>query len=89
MELRPESGRVTITRDDWLAALSEAQSTLPEQDPNVLSTVELSEVLGCNVSTAKRKAAILVKAGKVEQSEKLIRMTNGGLKRVPAWRLLK
>ena len=72
-----------------MSALTEAQAVLPEQDPSLVTTRELADLLGCNISTAERKADLLVTSGKAERGEKLIRMVNGGIRKVSAWRLLK
>jgi hypothetical protein len=78
-----------ITRDEWLSALQEASTVLPEQDPDLMTARELGELLKCSVGTAKRKAVRLIEVGKAERSTKLIRMPDGSLRSVPAYRLRK
>ena len=77
-----------ITRDDWLAALADATAPPPD-DPDLLTVRELGEVLGLSREQTSRKVRILVAAGKAEQGHKLLRMADGRVVKVPAYRLLK
>lgn len=78
-----------ITRDEWLAAIEAAKAEPPPNDPNVLTTAELADVLGVGRCAAERAARNLVNAGSAERTTKVIRMVNGGLRTVPAYRLIK
>jgi len=77
-----------ITRNEWLAALDEA-NTPPPQDPNVLTVREFADLLGIGRDAAGDRIALLVKAGKAERVTKVIRNVSGSLVKVPAYRLLK
>lgn len=78
---------MTITRDAWLAALKHANDLIPEQDPSLLTIKELEGVFGCSNSVAKRRAIRLVELGLAIRGEKWIRMADGSLRKVPAYRL--
>lgn len=76
-----------ITRDDWLAALAEAERQMPEQDPAWLTVKELEDVFEVSNTSAKRKAERLVELGLAELGSKWIRLGDGSLRKVPAYRL--
>lgn len=80
---------MTISRDEWLAALAEAEAIPLEDDPNVLTVRELSDVFGVGPSQASKKARMLVEKGKAERTSKWIMRANSGPCRVPAYRLIK
>lgn len=76
-----------ITRDDWLSAMKEAIfAPLPETD--ALSIKELADLFQCQRNRASQKVQILVSAGLAEETTKLVRRSNGGVVRIPAYRLL-
>lgn len=76
-----------ITRDDWLLAMKEAIfAPLPETD--ALSIKELADLFQCQRNRASQKVQILVSAGLAEETTKLVRRSNGGVVRIPAYRLL-
>lgn len=79
---------MAITRDEWLAALAEAQTEAPPNDPSVLSASELCSVLGLGRAATDRAIKRLVDSGRAERTTKTIRMINGGLRIVPAYRLI-
>lgn len=76
-----------ITRDDWLKALHEA-TTQPPPESDALSILELAAVFGVGINAAMRRAARLLAAGAAEETTKQIRMKNGALRTVAAYRLL-
>lgn len=77
-----------ITRDDWLAAVKEAANA-PLPDSDALSLVELAEVFGVGRGAAQVRVDRLLAVGRAEQTSKLMRMKNGALRTVQAYRLLK
>lgn len=77
-----------ITRDEWLAAL-EAARPQPQHDPDVLTLIELAELLGVSRETARRKVNSLLAAGRVTTTTKAVLMTNGALRMATAYRLKK
>jgi hypothetical protein len=77
-----------IARDEWLAALKDAQPVL-EDDPSVLSTRELAEIFGLGLGAAKHRVELLVKAGKAQITQKPYRQSDGRIRTIPAYRLLK
>lgn len=80
--------RATINRDKWLKALKEATETpLPESD--AVSILEFAAMIGVNRAQADRRMAQLVAAGKATQTTKLKRRTDGGVIKIPAYRLVK
>lgn len=77
-----------ITRDDWLKALEEAaDAPLPETD--ALSLQELTAIFGVGLAATERRIHRLIAAGAAEETTKPIRMKNGGLRTVAAYRLLR
>lgn len=78
-----------ISRNDWLVAIEEAEKgQLPAEDPSVLTAVDLADLLGLCESATRRRIRHLVEANKAEITSKLIRLSDGRLKRVTAYRLL-
>lgn len=76
-----------INRDDWLTAVRAANEVpLPETD--ALTMRELTDLFGVGRPAAQRRVDQLVKIGAAEPTTKLMRMNNGGLRTVPAYRLL-
>lgn len=78
-----------ISRDEWLAALEEAQSAELTNDPNLLSLHEAASLLGLHFNTARRHLRLMVAKGIAERREKRIRAEDGKIRVVPAWRLVK
>lgn len=79
---------MSISRDDWMAAVREAaQSPLPESD--AVSIRELADLLGVDKSTADRHVKRLLHVGKAERTTKLTRTAIGTIMRVTAYRLLR
>jgi hypothetical protein len=78
----------TIARDEWLAALKDAQPVL-DTDPTVLSTRELADVFGMGLAATKHRLDLLVKAGKAQITQKQYRQSDGRIRVIPAYRLLK
>lgn len=77
-----------ITRDEWLSALNEAVQP-PEQDPSVLTASEIGALMGFRKPAALRHADRLVRTGRAQRATKVIQISNGQLRVVPAYRLLK
>ncbi len=77
-----------ITRDEWLTAIKDAQ-VLPRPEPDVFTMQELAGLLGMGRQAATQRVRLLVTAGKVEQTVKVIRASDGRLRTVTAYRLLK
>lgn len=80
---------MTISRDEWLTALQEAEAVPLPNDPSVLSISELGSLFGVGVAAATRKARVLLAAGKAVRTDKLIRQSDGRVRKVPAYRLVK
>lgn len=78
---------VTISRDEWLAALGEADTP---SDPDAVTTAEFATMLGCARCTAQNKLVRLVREGKAVRTMKLVdRGPLAGSTRVPAYKLVK
>lgn len=71
---------MSISRDEWLAALGEAAKPL---DPDAVTTRELAERYGIGVNTALRRVQALVREGRAVRVYKLV-----GGRREHAYRLV-
>lgn len=81
---------MSITREDWLVALSHAESApLPPDDPSVVTINEFGAILGKERSAAEKAMKKLLASGLAERTTKVIRMISGHLRTVPAYRLIK
>ena len=80
---------MNINRDEWLAAIADADTRPPlVDDPSALTAREFAELRGCAWSTAHVKLEALIRAGKVERVSKYVTDVGGRRLRVPAFRLL-
>lgn len=79
---------MSISRDDWLAALEAAQAEPPTNDPAVMTISELRVLFDRGRSTTEDIVKRLVATGKAARTVKYIRV-NGAWRRVPAYRLVK
>lgn len=75
---------MSITRDDWLAALKEVE---PPSDPDSLAAFELAVIWGCSPKVAGRRAKALVAAGRAVLTRKCAN-AGGSFQTVPAYKLL-
>jgi hypothetical protein len=75
---------MSITRDDWLRALGEADCPV---DDNALTVQELMALLDLTEASAARKAKRLVEDGKAERVRKRVENAAGQRITVPAYRL--
>lgn len=73
-----------ITRDEWLKALSQAETS----DPDALTAAEIRALTGVSKSATTTQIAALVKAGKARRTWKQITQVDGYRRRVPAYVLL-
>lgn len=88
MELRPECGGVSITRDDWLRAVAEIGEL--EDDQEALSIQEYADLMGTDYINATRQLNRLAKAGKAEKTRKNGRSpVDGRAVRFVAYRLVR
>lgn len=69
-----------ISRDEWIAALNEAQ---PVNDPAALTVTELAELIGISKPAARLRIAALVKAKRAIPTTKRVYRSI-----VPAYRLV-
>ena len=77
-----------ITRDDWLAALREAEADeIPESD--ALTVQEFADMIGMKRHAALRRMAILVREGRAVRTLKKFRRTDNQITSVSAYRLVK
>lgn len=77
-------------KNDWLEALEAvANAKLEKPGPEWKNRAQIGEMLGVKESSARRRVAELLKAGKAEK--KLFTMVNsgGGKTPVPHYRLIK
>lgn len=77
---------MTISRDEWLAALGAAALPL---EPDALSIRELSEMFGIPRKTTEEKMRDLVEKGKARRTVKLTTNALGHPRRVAAYVLIK
>lgn len=77
----------TINHSEWLEALGEASR--PEADPMALTVEEIGKLLKLQRAAATRRAEIMVAEGKATKVTKWITATDGTLRRVIAFKLLK
>ncbi len=77
-----------MTREDWLAALQEAEAAArPVNDPDVITLREFAELLQVSPEHAGRRMRQLVAAGLAESARKQIVRLNGAYYTVNAYRL--
>ena len=77
---------MTITRDEWLSALREAEGDEPN-DPSLLTACEYADLIGVCATTARAHLRRLVAGGKAVRLSKRIRGIDNKRRIVPAWRL--
>ncbi len=75
-----------ISRDLWLSTLAELER--PEDDPTALTAPEFATKFRIAYSTARLKLQGLVDAGRVTRVSKMIKCSDGRMKRVPAYKLV-
>lgn len=79
-----------ITRDDWMAAMREVnEKPLPDANDGAVTTLEFAVLVDVSRSQAYKRLIDLVNAGKAQRCFKLQRRNNGGVVKVPAFKLLK
>lgn len=79
----------TITRDEWLQALTEAGVHSAEDDQSALTTTEFAEMFGVTVSTAHSRLQLLVAAGKAQATRKWATNAYGRRIQYRAYRLVR
>lgn len=79
---------VEISREQWLKALDEAQPKV-EDDPTLLTVLELCEVFGLGRTAMRERVKLMVKAGTAIKSSKWIVDVTGRRQRASAYRLVK
>jgi hypothetical protein len=77
---------MNISRDEWLAALNEAQ-LLPESDEQALTVWEFQEMFDLPRYTAERRLEALVRAGKATRTNKRCAALDGRVRNMRAYRL--
>jgi len=77
---------MSITRDEWLKALGEADC---QDDPEALSPSELAALLGVTTTCARFRIKKLVELGRAIRVTKIMTRPDGGRIRVPAYKLLQ
>ena len=91
MDRGAKSGsRVSITRDDWLKAVQDAEAKareVPESD--AMTVQEFAAFIGMTRLSAASRLATLVALGKAERTRKKIRRSDGVVISATAYRLLK
>ena len=78
-----------ITREEWLAAISQAEAAQVTSDPSLLSLYQYADLMGIHFNSARRQLRKLERAGLAEKREKRMRCEDGKVRAVSAWRLLK
>ena len=78
-----------INRDEWLAAVKEAEEALHTQDTDAITTREFMALTGLGSTTAKKRLSQWAETGKVVATEKYILNSRGFLVKVLAYRLVK
>jgi hypothetical protein len=79
----------TITREEWLKALQDAEGPIEPADPDVLTVRELQTVFGVGRSATQERIARLMAAGKARATTKQLRASDGRMRIVPAYRLVR
>lgn len=90
MDRGAEQGSAVITREDWLAALEQAEReahAVPESD--AVSVKEFAAMMGIHRLTAQLRLDQLVATGRAQKTTKRVRRASGVPITVPAYRLLK
>ena len=81
---------VNISRDEWLAALDEANAgNAAPDDPSWVSIYEYADLVGCHYNKARRDLKRMVQAGKAEQQTRRRRTDDGAIRPVVCYRLVK
>ena len=75
-----------ISRDEWLAALGEADTP---NDPDALTKQELCGLLKVSRSAVQERLARLLAEGKATRTTKIVKDGMGRRLRVPAYKLVK
>jgi DeoR/GlpR family transcriptional regulator of sugar metabolism len=78
----------TITRDDWLKALSDAGFDDTTDDQDAVTTQEFAEMTSVHPMTASRRLQALVKLGKAERTFKQQLAPDGRRVRYVAYKLI-
>jgi DNA-binding IclR family transcriptional regulator len=87
MELRPIAGGVSISRDEWLKALTEIGESV-EDDQQAITVAEFAEMFTMSKCTAARRLDTLVSEGKAARTRKRQRVaSNNRLMSLIAYRL--
>lgn len=87
---KPKPSPQALSRETWMAALHEiASAPIPDEHPDAVTTVEFAAMLGVGREMAYRKLHALVAAGKAERVRKKQRASDGGVRPVDAYRLLR
>lgn len=76
-----------ITRDDWMAAVKEAEGIPEESD--ALTVTEFMALMGMKRTTARKQLLDLVRLGKAQYTTKRQRNMQGVVIEVPAYTLVK
>jgi hypothetical protein len=62
---------MSITRDEWLSALQEADLAPPDDDPRAVTIAEFQQMFGLKRCAATRTLQELEKAGKAKRTNKM------------------
>ena len=85
MQSRPTS----IDRGAWERAWADVQAApIPDPNADAMTTADLELLWGVARTQATRRARQLVQAGKAQAVPKLVRRADGGVIKVPAYRLV-
>ena len=80
---------MSINRDEWLAALAEAQGVdLVDAHPDAVTVRDFMALMGMCETNARRRLRLLVQQGRAERLTKRFRDTSGHLQTACAYRLL-
>ena len=79
---------VTILRDEWLKALTEATGYTMTDDPEAVTVLEFGAAFGLKRETARRKLEDMVKAKRAVRTQRRI-LAAGRMMPVAAYRLVK
>ena len=77
---------MNISRDEWLAAMGEADTP---NDPDALTKLELCALLKISRSAMQERLARMLAEGKATRTTKMTKDGMGRRLRVPAYKLVK
>jgi hypothetical protein len=80
---------MSISRDEWLKALSDAGLHDDTDDQSALTTIEFMQMFDLCETTARNRLAALVKAGKAIETTKVFVNARGHRLRARAFKLVE